>query len=117
MTNEELIAKFNPANAATLTAEDLLIMRNLTDEQIAVLAEAYPNQPMRRAYLRLYDSRVAENKQIFPTSTWQNLRNARKFSNLKYLQPYDFIVIKGGNKPAQVLNMNLKGNNKTTPVK
>lgn len=95
MTNEHLIAKFNPANVANLTAQDLLEMRALTDQQIDTLAKAYPNQPSRRAYLRLYDTTKPESKQIFNLSTWQNLRNVRKYSNMKNLVPYDFVATPG----------------------
>ncbi len=90
MTNEQLIEKFNPANSGTLNAEDLEILRGLTDTQIDVLADAYPNKPTRRAYLRLYDTSLQPNKQLYQLSTWQNLRNVRKFSNKKNLVPYDF---------------------------
>lgn len=92
MTNEQLIAKYNPANADRLTPEDLSAMRALTDEQIDILAKAYPNQPTRRSYLRLWDDKLPENKQLFQLSTWQNLNNVRKFSNMKNLRPYDFIL-------------------------
>lgn len=90
MTNEQLIVKFSPKNGLNLTAEDLEAMRNLTDDQIDVLADAYPNQPTRTAYLRLYDTSLPADKQIYQLSTWQNLRNVRKFSNKKNLRPYDF---------------------------
>lgn len=90
MTTEQLLVKFNPANAGNMTAQDLLDMRNLTDQQIDALANAYPNQANRRPYLRLYDTTKADNKQLFNLSTWQNLRNVRKFSNMKNLVPYDF---------------------------
>jgi hypothetical protein len=90
MTNQELIAKFNPLNAPNLSAEDLETLRHLTDDQIDVLAEAFPNQPTRRAYLILYDQNVPENKQLYQLSTWQNLRNVRKFANRKNLIPWTF---------------------------
>lgn len=90
MTNEQLIEKFNPANSGALAAEDLELLRGLSDAQIDVLADAYPNKPTRRAYLRLYDTSLQPNKQLYQLSTWQNLRNVRKFSNKKNLIPYDF---------------------------
>lgn len=90
MTNEQLVEKFNPANGANLSAEDLAIMKNLTDEQIGILAKAYPNTPGRRSYIRLYDTAIKPEKQIFQLSTWQNLNNLRKFSNKKNLVPYDY---------------------------
>lgn len=110
MTNEQLIAKFNPANAANLTSSDLETMRNLTDDQIDTLAKAYPNTPVRKPYLRLYDTKLADNKQLFQLSTWQNLRNVRKFSNMKNLKPYDFIL--PGNK-LQAVKATVKTGGKT----
>lgn len=90
MTNEQLIQKFNPLNAPNLNAEDLETMHNLTDDQIDVLANAYPNQPQRRSYIRYYDKNVPLAKQVYNLGTWQNLRNLRKFNNMKNLIPWDF---------------------------
>lgn len=98
MTNEQLIEKFNPLNAPNVSAEDMEFMHNLTDEQIDVLANAYPNQPQRRAYIRLYDKNVAQNKQVYNLSTWQNLRNLRKFNNRKSLIAWDFFSVAGANR-------------------
>lgn len=92
MTNEILLAKFNPVNAGNLSAEDTEILRNLTDAEIDLLADAYPNQPTRRAYLRLYDKNVKENAQFYNLSTWQNLRNNRKFSGKKNLIAWEMFV-------------------------
>lgn len=92
MTNEQLVQKFNPANGNTLTPDDLATLRGLTDDQIDALATAYPNTPTRRAYLRLYDDKLANEKQVYQLSTWQNLRNVRKFANQKNLHPFDFVV-------------------------
>ncbi len=114
MDKQQLLAKFNPANAANLTAADLEEMRGLSDYDIAILAEAYPNQPTRRSYLRLYNTALPENKQLYPLSTWQNLRNARKFSNMKNLVPFDFIT-----SPASVSKKKTSAGTvagKTTPV-
>lgn len=90
MTNEQLIAKFNPANGANVSGEDLEILHALTDEQIDILADAYPNTPAKRSYLRLYDKNLKPDKQLYQLSTWQNLRNVRKFSNKKNLIAWDF---------------------------
>jgi hypothetical protein len=90
MTKEQIIAKYNPVNAHNLTESDLSEMRNLTDEQIKTLAEAYPNNANRKPYLILYDTKLAENKQLYNLSTWQNLYNVRKFSNMRNLQPFTF---------------------------
>lgn len=92
MTDEQLIAKFNPANGSNLSAEDLELLHNLTDKQIDVLADAYPNTPNRRAYLRIYDKNLPANKQLYQLSTWQNIRNVRKFSAKKNLIPWDFFT-------------------------
>jgi hypothetical protein len=96
MTDQQLIEKFNPATAGNLSPEDIEILRALTDPQIAVLAKAYPNQPRMTMYLRYSDNRVAADKQILQRGSWQNLHNARKYSNATYLRPYDFIL--PGNK-------------------
>lgn len=90
MTNEELIAKFNPDNAANLSPSDLEEMRALTDDQLGVLAKAYPNVPNRKPYLVLYDGKLKPEKQIWQPSTWQNIYNVRKFANMKHLKPYTF---------------------------
>lgn len=90
MTNEQLISIFNPAGGPTLSPENVELMHSLTDEQINILAEAYPNQPTRRSYLRLYDKNLEPDKQLYQLSTWQNLRNVRKFSGKKNLIAWDF---------------------------
>lgn len=100
MTNEQLILKYNPANAATFKPEDFQEMRALSDDQIQILAEAFPNQPSRKSYLRLYDTTLDPHKQLYQLSTWQNLRNVRKFSNKKNLVAYDFYQV--GAKAAAV---------------
>lgn len=93
MTTEQLTLKFNPANASQISAADLEEMRKLTDEQINILAEAFPNLPSRRSYLRLYDTNLKPHQQLYQLSTWQNLRNVRKFSNKKNLVAYDFFQV------------------------
>lgn len=93
MTTDELVQKFNPANAVNLGEADLLQMRELTDEQITALAKAYPNDAQRKPYLILYDKNLAANKQLYQMSTWQNLNNVRKFANRKNLIPYTFEVL------------------------
>jgi hypothetical protein len=57
---------------------------------LKILAEAYPNQATRRAYLTLYDEKVAKTNQLFSLSTWQNLYNLRVMQKMKNLIPYDF---------------------------
>jgi len=91
MTKDELIKKYNPANAGNLTEQDLDYMRNgLTDDELDALATAYPNDAHGKPYLLLFDNTLDLNKQIYPPSTWQNLRNVRKYSNQLKLRPYTF---------------------------
>lgn len=90
MTDSELIKKFNPEHASALTKADLVIMQNLTDAQIGVLAKAYPNTPNRKHYLVLYDKKVAENKQLYNLSSWVKLFNLRTGNNLKNWIPWSF---------------------------
>jgi hypothetical protein len=49
LSKDELIQKFNPDNAANVTEADLEIMRTLSNDELKILAEAYPNQATRRA--------------------------------------------------------------------
>lgn len=90
MTKDELVAKFDPANANNLSESDLEQMRALTDDEIDHLAKAYPNQAQRKAYLITYDKNLDAKKQLYHLSTWQNLRNVRKFANRKNLIPWTF---------------------------
>jgi hypothetical protein len=117
MNNQELVTKFNPANAANLTPEDLAILRDLNDAQITVLAQAYPNQPTRRAYLILYDQNLPLNKQFYHLSTWQNLNNVRKFANRKNLIPWTFTALHSNtNKQAPTPSMTSKPAGPRVPV-
>lgn len=106
MNEQELIEKYNPANAAALNDADLEYMRKLTDDQISVLAKAYPNTAQRQPYLLLWDTKVTDPKrQLYAPSTWQNLNNVRKYSGLKNLIPYTFKVLhtpqRAAGKPGQ----------------
>ncbi|MEJ7611359.1 MAG: hypothetical protein WKF88_09310 [Ferruginibacter sp.] len=79
MDHQEIIDLYNPANASKLTEEQREEMKNLTDEQIAALAEAYPNKPTGNAYLSYFDKSLkAGETQRYPLGTWQNLNNLRK---------------------------------------
>lgn len=89
LSQAELLEKFNPANMQNLTEEDKKIMRELTDAELKVLAQAYPNQPARRAYITLFNTQVQPDRQLFPLSTWQNLYNNRFIQKMKNLIPYD----------------------------
>lgn len=107
MTNEQLIAKFNPANSHNLTKTDLEQMRTLTTDEIKVLAEAYPGGgPNVKQYLVLYDTRVPDKKQLYNLSTWPKLYNLRKMNNLKHWQPFSFwdIFSRPKQKPMSGIN-------------
>lgn len=91
MTDAQLIEKFNPANGANISPEDQETMKSLTDDQIAILAKAFPNQPTRRSYILLWDKDMKPEKQLKQRSTWQNLHNLRKFSNKKNLVAFEFV--------------------------
>lgn len=69
---KELLDKYNPANAKNLTQEDLAAMKNFTKDEVKELAEAYPNSNIMKPYLVLRDTSKADNKQIWPLSTWKN---------------------------------------------
>jgi hypothetical protein len=91
LSHEQLIEKFNPENAAKgLSPEDQSIMQALTDAELKVLAQAYPNQPARKSYLVLYDKNVKPDQQLYALSTWQNLYNVRTTQQMKNLVPYNF---------------------------
>lgn len=83
----DIIKTFNPENQ--LTQEQLEAMRNLTDEQIAELAKAYPNQPRGNAYLVYYITGEKPHEQRYPLGTWANLLNLRKLGR-KDIIPYAF---------------------------
>lgn len=85
----ELTKLFDPANALSLTEADLDKMASLTDEEIKLLAAAFPNKGSQQAYLILKDTRLPAAKQLFPLSTWQNLWNLRKIG-LKHFVAISF---------------------------
>lgn len=70
-----LIETYNPANAANLTEQEISAMQNLTKEEIAALAEAYPNSPQSNNYLLLIDKRLPADKQLYQMSSWKNLKD------------------------------------------
>lgn len=95
----DIIEIYNPANASKLTEEQVQAMKDLTDEEITALAEAYPNQPTGNAYLRYYDKNEKESLQRYPLGTWKNLANLRKLGK-KELLPFGFL------KSVQPINAN-----------
>lgn len=71
MEQKEFIELYAPHNAKNLTQEQLGAMAGFTKEQIALLAQAYPNN--QSAYLILKDKNKENKKQVYPLSTWKNL--------------------------------------------
>jgi hypothetical protein len=64
-------------------------MRDLTDEQIGQLAEAYPNQPRGNAYLVYYNKNLPDKDQNYALGTWANLANLRKIG-YSHILPFSF---------------------------
>lgn len=98
----DFIQIYNPANARNLTPEQVEAMRDLTDDQIKQLAEAYPNQPTGNAYL-MYYIKGDGDKQRYPLGTWKNLANLRGLGK-KDIVPFGY---KAGFK-AQITKINGK---------
>jgi hypothetical protein len=101
----EIIKLYNPANAASLTTQDLEAMRNLTSAEIKELALAYPNLTMQRAYLLIADSKKPIDKQLLSLSTFENLWNLREKNAQRQYVAYAF---KGNVKPRSVINPGAK---------
>jgi hypothetical protein len=95
----ELIKLYNPANAGTLTPEQLHGLQELTSSQIRELATAYPNATMQRPYLLIIDKTKPVHKQLPALSSFENLYNLRERNNMKQYVPYAF---RSNYKPAQV---------------
>lgn len=74
----DLIKLYNPANAASLTPEQLEGLQKLTSPEIKELALAYPNTTMQRAYLLIIDGSKLASKQLPTLSSFENLWNLRE---------------------------------------
>jgi hypothetical protein len=95
----ELVKLYNPANASTLTPEQVQGLQDLTSSEIKELAIAYPNATMQRAYLLIIDKDKPVNKQLPALSSFENLWNLRERSGLKSYVAFQF---KGNYKPLNV---------------
>lgn len=70
------IEKYSPDNAANLTTEEVLAMKNFTDADLKALADAYPNGPgITSGYLILGNKNA--KVQAGNLSTWKTLYNLR----------------------------------------
>jgi hypothetical protein len=92
----DVVKLYNPANAASLTPEQIEGLRNLTTDELKQLAQAYPNGSIQRAYLLIVDGSKPATKQLPSLSTFQNLYNLRTKNGLK---DYVAVAFKGAYKP------------------
>lgn len=86
----DLVKLYNPANAASLTPEQVQDLQGLTVDQIKELALAYPNSMMQQAYLLIIDKTKPVDKQIANLSTFENLYNLIARNGLKQWVAFNF---------------------------
>lgn len=86
----DLIKLYNPANAASLTPEEIAGLQNLNSDEIKQLAKAYPNLTMQKAYLLIIDSRKPADKQLPTLSSFENLWNLREKNSMRHYVAYNF---------------------------
>lgn len=96
----DIVKLYNPANAASLTPEEIQGLQSLTSAQIKELAVAFPNMVMQRAYLLIIDSRKPVDKQLPTLSTFENLWNLREKNGQRFFVAYNF---KGAYKAKTIL--------------
>lgn len=99
-STEELVKLYNPANAASLTPEQIQGLQQLTSTEIKELAIAYPNATMQRAFLLIIDSTKPVHKQLPSLSSFENLWNLRERNGMRNYVAYQF---KGNYKPANIM--------------
>lgn len=95
----DLTNLYNPANAGTLTPEQLKGLQELTSAQIRELAQAYPNHTMQRTYLLIIDGKKKITEQLPQLSSFQNLYNLREANGQKQWVAFAF---RANYKPAQI---------------
>lgn len=95
----DLVKIYNPANAGSLSPEQLQGLQELTSSEIRELATAYPNATMQRAYLLIIDKTKPIHKQLPALSSFENLYNLRERNGLRNYVPYAF---RSNYKPAQI---------------
>ncbi len=86
----DLIKLYNPANAGSLTPDQIAGLQQLTSTEIKQLAEAYPNMTMNRAYLLIIDGTKPADKQLPALSTFENLYNLREKNGQRNYVAYSF---------------------------
>jgi len=86
----DLVKLYNPANAASLTPDQVAGLQKLSDSELKELAKAYPNVTMQRAYLLIVDTRKPVQKQLPTLSSFENLYNLRTKNNMKSYIAFNF---------------------------
>lgn len=92
----DLVKLYNPANAGSLTQEQVEGLQKLTSPEIKLLAQAYPNAVMQRAYLLIIDSKKEITKQLPALSSFENLYNLREKNGQRQFVAFAF---RSGYKP------------------
>lgn len=96
---------YNPANASSLTSEQIEGLQKLSSSEIKELAEAYPNMTMNRAYLLIVDGTKPADKQLPTLSTFENLYNLRERNGQRNYVAYNF---RGVYKPTTIAPIKAK---------
>ncbi len=95
----DIIKLYNPANASSLTPDEVLGLQKLTSADIRELAKVYSNAITQRAYLLIVDSTKPAHKQLPALSTFENLYNLRERNGQKQFVAFAF---RGNYKPAKI---------------
>jgi hypothetical protein len=102
----DIVKLYNPANAATLSPQELAEMQSLTSAQIKELSLAYPNGMFNRNYLLIIDSGKQIEKQLPSLSSWGSLYNLREKNGQRKWVAYGFV----GSKQPRVIIQQSKVN-------
>jgi hypothetical protein len=86
----DIVKLYNPANAASLTPEQIEGLQFLSDDELKQLALAFPNKVMITAYLLIIDKSKPLNKQIPNLNTFEGLYNLRAKNGLKNYVAFNF---------------------------
>jgi hypothetical protein len=95
----DIVKLYNPANAASLTPEQIEGLKFLSDDELKQLAMAYPNKIMVTAYLLIIDKSKPVEKQIPNLNTFEGLYSLRARNGLKNYVAFNF---KANYKPRNI---------------
>lgn len=101
----DIVKLYNPANADSLTPDEIRELQNLTSEEIKILATAYPNMTMQRAYLLIVDKTKSADKQLPTLSSFENLWNLREKNGQRQYVAYSF---RGVYKPQTIIPVKVR---------